>query len=56
MGFFEAGNFYPDFILWIDTEQIQYISFIDPKGLRNIPFKNPKIQFGKRIKEIENNK
>lgn len=53
MGFFEAGNFYPDFILWIDTEQIQYISFIDPKGLRNIPFKNPKIQFGKRIKEIE---
>ena len=33
MGFFEAGNFYPDFILWIDTEEKQYISFIDPKGL-----------------------
>ena len=47
MGFFEAGNFYPDFILWIDTKDIQYISFVDPKGLRNIPFSNPKIQFSK---------
>ena len=53
MGFFEAGNFYPDFILWIDTKDIQYISFVDPKGLRNIPFSNPKIQFSKKIKEIE---
>lgn len=33
MGFFEAGNFYPDYILWIDTDDKQYISFIDPKGL-----------------------
>ena len=53
MGFFEAGNFYPDFILWIDTKDIQFISFVDPKGLRNIPFSNPKIQFSKKIKEIE---
>ena len=53
MGFFEAGNFYPDFILWIDTPDVQYISFIDPKGLLHfMPF-DPKIQFYKTIKELE---
>lgn len=53
MGFFEAGNFYPDYILWIDTAEKQYISFIDPKGLMRIMPENPKIQFHKTIKELE---
>ena len=53
MGFFEAGNFYPDYILWIDTAEKQYISFIDPKGLMRILPNNPKIQFHKTIKELE---
>ena len=53
MGFFEAGNFYPDFILWIDTPNVQYISFIDPKGLMHIMPHDPKIQFYKTIKDIE---
>lgn len=53
MGFFEAGNFYPDYILWIDTAEKQYISFIDPKGLMRIMPDNPKIQFHKRIKELQ---
>lgn len=53
MGFFEAGNFYPDFILWIDTPETQYISFIDPKGLLHVPSHDPKIQFYKTIKDIE---
>lgn len=53
MGFFEAGNFYPDYILWIDTEEKQYISFIDPKGLMRIMPDNPKIQFHKTIKDLE---
>ena len=53
MGFFEAGNFYPDYILWIDTAEKQYISFIDPKGLMRILPDNPKIQFHKTIKELE---
>jgi hypothetical protein len=53
MGFFEAGNFYPDYILWIDTAEKQYISFIDPKGLMRIMPDNPKIQFHKTIKELE---
>ena len=53
MGFFEAGNFYPDYILWIDTGDKQYISFIDPKGLMHIRPDDPKIEFYKTIKELE---
>ena len=53
MGFFEAGNFYPDFILWIDTPQKQYITFIDPKGLLNVPKEDPKIEFRNTIKNLE---
>ncbi|MFZ5945055.1 MAG: DEAD/DEAH box helicase family protein [Bacillota bacterium] len=55
MGFFEAGNFYPDYIMWIAEDEKQYITFIDPKGImmleRNI--NNPKIQFYKTIKDLE---
>lgn len=53
MGFFEAGNFYPDYILWIDTDDKQCISFIDPKGLMHVHPDDPKIEFYKTIKELE---
>ena len=53
MGFFEAGNFYPDYILWIDTSETQYISFIDPKGLMHIRPDDPKIEFYNKIKDLE---
>lgn len=53
MGFFEAGNFYPDYVLWIDTPDVQYISFIDPKGLRHLKWTDPKIEFYAAIKELE---
>lgn len=53
MGFFEADNFYPDFILWIDTEEKQYVSFIDPKGLMRVRPDDPKVEFYKTIKELE---
>jgi hypothetical protein len=53
MGFFEAGNFYPDFILWIDTPRVQYLNFIDPKGLLHLSFADPKIEFYRKIKELE---
>ena len=52
-GFFEVGNFYPDYILWIDTSETQNISFIDPKGLMHIRADDPKIEFYKTIKELE---
>jgi len=54
IGFFEAGNFYPDFILWLLAEGRQYINFIDPKGLRNLRGEeDPKINFYRTIKSIE---
>jgi hypothetical protein len=53
MGFFEKGYFYPDFVLWIDTPETQYISFIDPKGLRMMQWNDPKIDFYAAIKELE---
>lgn len=54
IGFFEAGNFYPDFILWLVTDGKQHINLVDPKGLRNIDGPNdPKIRFYKTIKELE---
>lgn len=54
IGFFEDGGFYPDFIMWILKDNKQYITFIDPKGIRNIDLnKNKKINFYKSIKEKE---
>lgn len=55
LGFFEAGNFHPDFLLWILIDGHQYLSFVDPKGIRNLDggIENPKIQFSQKIKELE---
>jgi hypothetical protein len=53
MGFFDAGNFHPDFVLWIDTPEAQYISFIDPKGLLRFRWTDPKIEFHAAIKDLE---
>ena len=54
IGFFEAGNFYPDFILWVLANGRQYINFVDPKGLRNLKGPDdPKIAFHKTIKSVE---
>lgn len=54
IGFFEAGNFYPDFILWLVVDNHQYITFVDPKGLRNLRGEGDrKIQFYRDIKAIE---
>ena len=53
VGFFEAGNFHPDFILWLLAEGQQRVVFVDPKGIRNIGPSDPKVQFFETIKEIE---
>jgi hypothetical protein len=54
IGFFEAGNFYPDFILWLLVGGKQYVSFVDPKGIRNLDgADDPKISFYKTIKTLE---
>jgi hypothetical protein len=44
LGFALAGNFYPDYLLWLvdDVTGKQWLSFIDPKGLRQMQrFRNP---------------
>jgi hypothetical protein len=54
VAFFEAGNFHPDFILWIVEGPRQYVTFVDPKGIRNLEGPNdPKIRFHATIKELE---
>lgn len=54
VGFFEAGNFHPDFIIWLLVEDKQYVIFADPKGLRNVDgMSDPKITFHSKIKDIE---
>ena len=53
VGFVEAGNFHPDFILWLIEDGKQRIIFVDPKGIRNLGPTDPKIQFHATIKEIE---
>ncbi|MCR4298624.1 MAG: hypothetical protein NUV75_07725, partial [Gallionella sp.] len=53
IGFFEAGAFYPDFILWVLRGGKQYVAFVEPHGLRNETPHTPKLKFHATIKEIE---
>jgi superfamily II DNA or RNA helicase len=53
VGFFEAGNFHPDFILWMLIGNKQYVTFIEPHGLLHEGPGNEKIGFHKRIKDVE---
>jgi Type III restriction enzyme, res subunit len=53
VGFFEAGNFHPDFILWVLASGKQYINFIEPHGLIHEGPASEKVLFYKRIKDVE---
>lgn len=55
LGFALAGNFYPDFLLWLvdDATGQQWLSFVDPKGLRNLDLSNPKLGLYKEVKTLE---
>ncbi len=53
VGFFEAGNFHPDFILWVLIDGKQYVTFIEPHGLMHEGPASEKILFYKRIKDVE---
>ena len=53
IGFFEAGNFYPDFILWVVKGDLQHVAFVDPHGMGREGIEDRKVQFYKKIKEIE---
>ena len=53
VGFFEAGNFHPDFILWMLVGRQQYVTFIEPHGLMHEGPASEKVLFHKRIKNVE---
>lgn len=53
IGFFEAGNFYPDFLLWQIKDGKQHLSFIEPHSLIYEGPGHRKIEFHKIIKDIQ---
>lgn len=55
LGFALAGNFYPDFLLWLvdDATGEQWLTFVDPKGIRNIDLKDAKLGLYKQVKTLE---
>ena len=55
LGFALAGNFYPDFLLWLvdDASGKQWLTFVDPKGMRNIDISHPKLGLYKEVKTLE---
>lgn len=55
LGFALAGNFYPDFLLWLvdDATGEQWLNFIDPKGLRQMNLSDPKLGLYKEVKVIQ---
>ncbi|EEV87638.1 Uncharacterized protein conserved in bacteria [Cardiobacterium hominis] len=55
LGFALAGNFYPDFLLWLvdrDSGQ-QWLSLIDPKGIRQIDLSDPKFGLADEVKRLQ---
>jgi len=53
IGFFEAGAFYPDFILWMLRDGRQHVVFVEPHGLKHEERDGLKIKFYETIKGIE---
>lgn len=53
MGFFEADNFHPDFLLWLVSGKRQSLVFIEPHGLQYEKPASKKIEFFKTIKDIQ---
>ena len=48
LGFFQAANFFPDFLLWVQEGDRQHLAFVDPKGLHHFEPSDPKVQFATR--------
>jgi len=53
IGFFEAGAFYPDFILWMLRDGRQRVVFVEPHGLKHEERDGLKLKFYETIKGIE---
>lgn len=55
LGFALAGNFYPDFLLWVVDHQSgkQWLSFVDPKGVKNMSENDPKFGLYQEVKILQ---
>lgn len=55
LGFALAGNFYPDFLLWVvdHTNGKQWLNFVDPKGIRQMDLHDPKFGLYQEVKVLE---
>lgn len=55
VGFALAGSFFPDFLLWLVDKSTgkQFLTFVDPKGLRQLNANDAKFDLPERLKEIK---
>lgn len=55
LGFALAGNFYPDFLLWLVDDETgeQWLNFVDPKGLFKLSLTDPKFGLYKEVKVLQ---
>lgn len=53
VGFVTAGNYYPDFLLWVIDGDRQYLAVVDPKGIHHLNFDDPKFQLYSEIKNVQ---
>jgi hypothetical protein len=55
LGFALAGNFYPDYLLWLVDDETgeQCLNFIDPKGIRQMNLTDPKLGLYKEVKILQ---
>lgn len=49
LGFFQAANFYPDFLMWVLEDGEEHLVFVDPKGLKHHDKSDPKIRFATQV-------
>jgi len=58
LGFFQASNFFPDFLVWVQLKDREHLAFVDPKGLHHFDPSDPKVQFATReiprLQEVAN--
>jgi hypothetical protein len=55
LGFALAGNFYPDYLLWLIDDETgkQWLSFVDPKGIRQMNLNDPKFGLYQEVKVLQ---
>ena len=55
LGFALAGNFYPDFLLWLVCPESgrQWLAFIDPKGITRMDLNDAKFGLHEEVKRLQ---